>query len=220
MTISNFQSQVAEKNRAFNLKLEIANCHLSIPSPASGAREDTQEAHMDRLTTKRRSEGPWALIGLFLPGILFALGLITIRDQPRYRWLASVAEFPWELWTIAVCGLLATAGGIFDWRFHRSGRTAVGRAERHSEALALLGGGVPLFAMMAAASIVARPQALLLPILVVVLATTTVIAYDEFVYHRKRCGVYETFLHRLLVFGNGLAWLAWMHWCFVREVSA
>jgi hypothetical protein len=43
------------------------------------------------------------------------------------------------------------------------------------------------------------------------------ICYDEFVFHRKRCGRYETMLHRLLVFGNGIAWLAWMHWCFVRE---
>ena len=58
---------------------------------------------------------------------------------------------------------------------------------------------------------------LLLPIIVVALFTATLICYDEFVFHRKRCGVYETLLHRLLVFGNGVAWLAWMHWCFVRE---
>jgi hypothetical protein len=41
--------------------------------------------------------------------------------------------------------------------------------------------------------------------------------YDEFVFHR-RCGRFETFTHRLLTCGNGLAFLAWTHWCFVREL--
>ena len=93
----------------------------------------------------------------------------------------------------------------------------MGRPEHQSELAALAGGGVPLFGLMTAASIVPRPQVLLLPVLVVVLFTTVMICYDEFVFHRKRCGAYETLLHRLLVFGNGIAWLAWMHWCFVRE---
>ena len=70
--------------------------------------------------------------------------------------------------------------------------------------------------LMAAASVVPRPQLLLIPVLLVVLFTAVVISYDEFVFHRKRCGTYDTVLHRLLVFGNGIAWLAWMHWCFVR----
>jgi hypothetical protein len=69
---------------------------------------------------------------------------------------------------------------------------------------------------MAAASVMNQPRVLLLPILLVVLFTASAICYDEFVYHRKRCGVYETLLHRLLVFGNGIAWLVWMHWSFVR----
>ena len=92
----------------------------------------------------------------------------------------------------------------------------MGRAEHHSELVALAGGGLPLFVLMAAASVVPRPQRLLIPVLLVVLFTAVTISYDEFVFHRKRCGAYETLLHRLLVFGNGLAWLAWMHWCFVR----
>src|SRR6185436_8941480 len=84
----------------------------------------------------------------------------------------------------------------------------IGRAEHHSELLALGTGGL-LFALMAAASVVRRPAVLLIPVIVVVLATATMICYDEFVYHRKRCGRYETALHRLLVLGNGVAWLAW-----------
>jgi hypothetical protein len=43
------------------------------------------------------------------------------------------------------------------------------------------------------------------------------ICYDEFVFHR-RCGWFESFTHRLLTCGNGLAFLAWAHWCFVREL--
>jgi hypothetical protein len=114
---------------------------------------------------------------------------------------------------------VATAAGAADWRFHRSGKTAIGRPEHRSELLALAGGGLPLFALMAAASVLPRPHVLLIPVLVVVLFTVVMICYDEFVFHRKRCGAYETLLHRLLVFGNGVAWLAWVHWCFVREAT-
>ena len=45
------------------------------------------------------------------------------------------------------------------------------------------------------------------------------ICYDEFVFHRRACGLYETILHRVLVLGNGTALLVWMHWCFVREAA-
>jgi hypothetical protein len=157
------------------------------------------------------------LIALFLPGVLFGLGLFLLRDQPRYSWLSSFALYPWEFWVLLISGVVATIAGVLDWRFHRSGKTAVGRAEHHSELLALAGGGFPLFVLMAAASVVPRPELLLIPVIVVLLVTAVLICYDEFIFHRKRCGAYETLLHRLLVFGNGIAWLAWMHWCFVRE---
>ncbi len=157
------------------------------------------------------------LIALFLPGLLFGLGLLLLRGQPRYSWLSSVGLYPWEFWALLASGAVATTAGLLDWRYHRSGKTAVGRAEHRSELVALAGGGLPLFLLMAAASVVPRPRLLLLPVLVVVLFTAVVISYDEIVFHRKRCGAYETVLHRLLVFGNGIAWLAWMHWCFVRE---
>ncbi len=162
---------------------------------------------------------PFTLLALFVPGTLFVGGLWFLNEHPRFQWLTDIREYPWELWLIAVCGLVATGAGVADWRFHRTGQAQVGRREHHSELLALGGGGVPLFVLMAAASLVASPQFLLVPILVVVLFTTVLICYDEFVFHRKRCGTYETILHRLLVFGNGFAWLAWMHWCFARERS-
>jgi len=163
------------------------------------------------------SRFPWTLLALFVPGGLFGLGLYLMRGDSRFAWLAHPWEYPWEFWGIAVCGTIATAAGILDYRYHRSGRTAIGGPEHHSELVALAGGGVPLFVLMALASLLDRPTVLLLPILVVVLFTTVMICYDEFVFHRKRCGSYETMLHRLLVFGNGLAWLAWTHWCFVRD---
>jgi len=156
------------------------------------------------------------LIALFLPGALFVGGLLFLQDHPRFAWLADAADFPWELWAIALAGVAATTGGVLDWAYHRSGRAAIGRAEHRSELAALAAGGLPLFLLMALASVLDRPGVLLLPILVVVLFTAAMICYDEFVFHRRRCGRYETVLHRLLVFGNGVAWLAWMHWCFVR----
>jgi hypothetical protein len=168
---------------------------------------------------RRRSRGarlPWTLAALFLPAALFGVGLLLFRDQPRFAWLASPLLFPWELWALMLCGSLATVAGILDWRYHRSGKTVVGAAEHRSELIALAGGGVPLFGLMAVATVLERPQVLLLPILLVVLFTAAVICYDEFVFHRKRCRSYETLLHRVLVFGNGLAWLAWVHWVFVR----
>jgi hypothetical protein len=164
----------------------------------------------------RRPRLSLTLTALFLPGLLFGLGLLLLRDQPRYSWLFSIGRYPWEFWVLLISGAVATGAGVLDWRFHRSGNTAVGRAEHHSELVALVGGGLPLFALMAAASVAPRPQLLLIPVLLVVLFIAVAISYDEFVFHRKRCGAYETVLHRLLVFGNGIAWLAWMHWCFVR----
>jgi hypothetical protein len=167
--------------------------------------------------SKRNAGNPLTLIALFVPGVLFVVGLFLLRDHPRLRWLQSVGEYPWELWVIAACGCVATAAGVADWRYHRSGKTVVGRKEHQSELAALGVGGVPLFVLMAFASVMAHPGPLLIPVIVVALFTAVLICYDEFVFHRKRCGRYETLLHRLLVLGNTLAWLAWTHWCFVRE---
>ena len=168
--------------------------------------------------TPKKARVPWSLLALFVPGVAFVAGLYVLKDHPRFTWLKDVAQYPWEFWLLGVSGLVGTAAGVADYRFHRSGQTVIGGKEHRSELLALAGGGVPLFLLMAVASLIATPEVLLLPIIVVVLFTTVLICYDEFVFHRKRCGTYETVLHRLLVFGNGIAWLAWMHWCFVRRL--
>ena len=162
--------------------------------------------------------GASALVAMFVPAAFFPAGLFLLRHDARFAWLSDVRTFPWELWMIALCGTAATLGGVLDWRFHRSGKTVVGRREHRAHVLALAGGGVPLFVLMAAASVSPRPVQLLLPVLVVLVYTVVLICYDEFIFHR-RCGRFEAFAHRLLTCGNGLAFLAWAHWCFVRELA-
>lgn len=83
--------------------------------------------------------------------------------------------------------------------------------ERAVEAQALGLGGVTMFILMCLATISATPVVYLIPILLVLIYTVTAICYDEFVFHRKRCGKLETRYHRMLVFGNGLAWISWIH---------
>ena len=166
---------------------------------------------------KRRvsRHGGVALLAMLAPAALFPLCVWLVSDRPRFAFLHSPATWPWELWAIVVCGSVATVGGVLDWRYHRGGLTSVGKAEHLAHVLALAAGGLPMFALMAAASVAARSAVFLLPILLVLLWTTTLICYDEFRFH-PRCGRWETLTHRLLVFGNGLAWLAWTHWIFVR----
>lgn len=159
--------------------------------------------------------GALALGAMLGPAVLFPLGLLLLHDHPRFPWLGDVRAYPWELWAIALCGTAATIGGVLDWRFHRSGETVVSRREHRAHLLALAGGGLPLFGLMAAASVGSRPERFLVPVLVVLIFTVVLICHDEFIFHR-RCGRFETFAHRLLTFGNGLAFLAWAHWCFVR----
>lgn len=170
---------------------------------------------------KRRvsRHGGVALAAMLAPALLFPMLLALASQSERFAFLRSPATWPVELWTIALSGTIATVGGLFDWRYHRSGETAVGRAEHRAHVLALAAGGLPLFALMTAASVVARPALLLVPIVVVGLSTTVLICYDEFAFHR-RCGRFETLTHRALVLGNGLAWLAWLHWLFVRPALA
>ena len=160
--------------------------------------------------------GPVALVLMFMPGVLLPLGLVLVRDNPRFSWMLHVSQFPWEFWAVAIFGSLATLGGTGDWLFHRSGETAVGAAEHQAHVLALGAGGLPLFLLMAAASLASRPLIWLLPVAAVLIVTVILICYDEFVFHR-RCGRLENLLHRMLTIGNALAWFAWAHWCFVRR---
>ena len=159
--------------------------------------------------------GAGAFLAMLVPAIGFPVGLFLLRHDPRYAWALDVAAYPWEFWAIACCGIVATLGGAADWLFHRSGETVVGRKEHQAHVAALAGGGIPLFGLMALASVHARPALFLVPVLVVLVYTVVLISYDEFVFHR-RCGPFERLTHRLLTFGNGLAFLAWAHWCFVR----
>lgn len=158
-----------------------------------------------------------SLIGLGIPAFGFGgLLLWAATSAPRFAWVFSPSQYPWQLWVLMLCGSLATAGGVGDWLFHRCFVT-VGPQEHKSHLMALLTGGVPVFVMMLAASALKENAWLLLPIIGWVLYTAALICYDEFVFHRRRCTPIETLFHRLLVFGNGAAWMAWMHWCFVSD---
>ena len=175
-------------------------------SPAGDIREA-------RRRTSRH--GAMAVAALLVPALLFPLGLFLLREDARFAWLRDVRAYPWEFWVVAICGVVATLGGVMDWVFHRSGDTVIGQGEHRAHLLGLTTGGIPLFALMALASITARPALFLIPVLVLLIYTVVVVCYDEFVFHR-RCGRYESCMHRMLTLGNALAFLAWAHWCFVR----
>ena len=108
---------------------------------------------------------------------------------------------------------------IFQYQVKSWMILAISRKERQCELLALAGGGIPVFLMMLMASVSRQPLEWLLPVIVGVIFTSVLICYDEFIFHRKRCQKLETRLHRILVLGNGVAWLAWAHWCFVERAQ-
>ncbi len=116
---------------------------------------------------------------------------------------------------MGIFGTIATAGGVLDWRYHRDPlQLKLSKKERDAEAAALGLGGVPMFCLMWAATMSVRPNTYLVPIVVVLIYTVVAICYDEFVFHMRRCGPQETLYHRMLVLGNGLAWLAWFDFVF------
>ena len=150
---------------------------------------------------------------LFAPGILFVVAIWLLKDHRRFTWANDLAQVPWQFWAIGVFGMAATLGGAGDWLFHKVYLT-VGPNEHHSHLLALGAGGL-VFIFMALASVASQPLHWLLPVIVALLLTVTLICYDEFAFHIKRCKPFETALHRMLVFGNGAAFLVWLHWIFV-----
>lgn len=156
------------------------------------------------------------LILLFAPGVLFVVTIWLLRDVHfRFVWAHDFTQSPWQFWGIGIFGVIATLGGAGDWLFHKIYVT-VGPKEHHSHVLALGAGGV-VFILMCMASIADKPLFWLLPVIIALLITATLICYDEFAFHIKRCKPIETALHRMLVFGNGIAFLIWMHWIFVQE---
>jgi hypothetical protein len=164
-----------------------------------------------------RAKSFLSLSMLFAPGILFIAALWLLKDgHPRFAWLNHPPLYPWQLWGIALFGSIATIGGAGDWLFHKIYVT-VGPNEHHSHILALGAGGV-VFILMVLASVADQPLYWLLPVIVALLTTVTLICYDEFAFHVKRCKPFETMLHRMLVFGNGAAFLCWLHWVFVAGV--
>ena len=183
-----------------------------------GSRASLPVLRRDARQSRRRlsRHGVWALGAMLAPAVLFPAGLFLLRDDARFTWLGDVRAYPLEFWVIAVCGTVATGGGLLDWLHHRSGETTVGRREHRAHVLALASGGLPLFVLLTFASLSPQPLRFLLPVLVLLIYTVVLISYDEFVFHR-RCGRFETVTHRLLTFGNGLAFLAWTHWCFVSR---
>jgi len=156
-----------------------------------------------------------SLILLFVPAVLFGLLLFFYRDRPQTGIGYTFPFLPWQFILLAISGMIATIGGVLDWRFHRNPlNLKIPPKERKAEAAALGLGGMPMFILMWCAMMSSHPRYFLVPILLVLIYTVVAISYDEFVFHIKRCGKKETFYHRMLVFGNGIAWLSWFHFIY------
>jgi hypothetical protein len=157
-------------------------------------------------------ESLFGLTTLLLPGAAFAWGLTRVSGRPGYVDLSDWRSVPWTLWIIGVSGTIGTVAGLLDLNYHVSGKRLVSRRERYGELIALGLGGTPVFVLMMAASWMAEPRRLLAPIVMLTMFTVVMVCLDEFVYHRRACSRYEATLHRALVFGNGVAFLAWFQW--------
>ena len=157
-------------------------------------------------------ESIFGLTALLLPGAAFVWGLLRVSGRPGYVDLSDWRTVPWSLWIIGACGTLATLAGLLDLHYHVTGKRLVSSRERHGELIALGLGGTPLFVLMMAASWASDPRGFLAPIVGLTMFTVVMVCLDEFVYHRRSCTRYEATLHRLLVFGNGAAFLAWFQW--------
>jgi hypothetical protein len=155
----------------------------------------------------------WTFVAVLMPAMAMP---VLLALAPRGWGLPGFAPQTWPMpfWIMAIAGVVATVAGLLDWRFHRNGGRHVGKSEHRAELLAMSCGG-PLFAMMATASVSGRPNLWLVPIVLASLVMAVLIAYDEVRFHRV-CGRYETLLHRVLVGGHTIAFLAWLSWCMGR----
>jgi hypothetical protein len=158
-----------------------------------------------------------SLILLFVPAVLFGLLLIIFKDNPNLQITDKFPFLPWQFLIVGLFGVIATVGGVLDWRFHRSPlNMKIPKKERDAEAAALGLGGIPMFLLMWFAMVSSMPTNYLIPIILVLIYTVVAISFDEFVFHIKRCGKVESTYHRMLVFGNGIAWLAWFHFIYCK----
>jgi uncharacterized membrane protein SirB2 len=156
-----------------------------------------------------------SLVLLFVPAVLFVLLLWLFRADQHLHLSSAFPYLPWQFLLIAAAGTVATIGGVLDWRYHRNPlNMKIPRKERDAEAAALGLGGVPMFMLMSIATFSNHANWFLIPITVVLIYTVVAISYDEFVFHIKRCKALENTYHRMLVFGNGLAWLSWFHFIY------
>lgn len=152
---------------------------------------------------------------LFMPPLLFAVLLFIFKGHEKLQADHSFFSVPWQFLVITLFGIIATIGGVLDWRFHRDPlNMKIPKKERDAEAAALGLGGLPMFIFMWLAMMSQKPTVYLIPIVVILIYTVVAISYDEFVFHIKRCGPKENWYHRMLVFGNGIAWLAWFHFIY------
>ena len=165
------------------------------------------------LCRAKYSAGVWTLLAVLMPAMAMPL---LMAWAPSGAGLPGFAPQAWPLafWCMALAGVVATFAGLLDWRFHRNGGRRVGKSEHRAELLAMSCGG-PLFVMLAVASLSSRPNVWLVPIVLTSLVMAVLIAYDEIRFHRV-CGRYETMLHRVLVGGHTVAFLAWLSWCMGR----
>ncbi len=158
-----------------------------------------------------------SLILLFIPAVLFGLLLFIFKENVKLQMDDKFPYLPWQFLIITFFGSMATIGGVLDWRFHRNPLSMkIPKKERDAEAAALGLGGIPMFILMWLATMSSTPTNYLIPILIVLIYTVVAISYDEFVFHIKRCGRLEKTYHRMLVFGNGIAWLAWFHFIYCK----
>lgn len=172
-------------------------------------------ASLDKLCEAKYS-AEMTMLALLLPALAM---LLLLAVAPPGSDLPGLDPRTWSapFFGMAVAGAVATGAGVLDWRFHRRGGRRLAIAERRAE-LAALSLGVPLFVLLTLASLARDPRPWLLPTMLVALVMTALIAFDETRFHRACCR-YEATLHRLLVFGNGIAFACWFGWCSWREVG-
>ncbi len=154
---------------------------------------------------------------LLVPAVLFGVLLFLFKGHSKIQIVEQFPYLPWQFLMIIIFGTIATIGGVLDWKFHRDPlKLKISKKERDAEAKALGFGGLPMFILMWLAMFSAKPTNFLIPIITVLIYTVVAISYDEFVFHIKRCEKIETRYHRMLVFGNGIAWLSWFHFIYCQ----